>query len=219
MKNIFFLSLAILFTGAYAQAATVSGSIEVMKKGGESALEQHDNAVVFLSGITQPAPSEPAISRQKDKQFEPRILPIVKGQMVHFYNDDPIQHNVFSNNTETSFDLGSFPRGQFREQTFEQSTEYKVYCNIHQSMVQDIIVLDNQLFGTTDASGNFTIKNVPAGNYTLNVIHIYGGKHEQPIQVSADVTVPQIQVTSTKVVRDVLKHKNKLGRRYERKAY
>ncbi len=221
MKNLLSISLfsLSLIMSMPAFSATLTGAINIQKKNSDKMLKNRSNGLVYLTGVTHKTPSEPALSVQKNKQFEPRVLPIVKGQEVRFFNEDIVQHNVFSNDEGKVFDLGSFSRGQYRSERFEKSTKHTVYCNIHQSMIQDIIVLENSYFSKTSEDGTFNIENVPAGNYTLHAWHIHGGEYEKPITVKADMQIPIITLSSTKVVRDILKHKNKLGRRYKRVAY
>jgi plastocyanin len=204
-------------------AGTVTGQIEVKKKGGRHTLDSYEYAVVYLAGIDKPltsvAAAEPIIINQKNKRFFPRLMPIVTGQTVHFFNQDELEHNVFSTEEKQSFDLGRYPKGDFRPVTYEQSGNYKVYCNIHQKMVLDIVVLDNHYFAVTDEKGDFSIDNVPPGNYKLNVWHIYGGMTEQNITVTdVDMTLPLLSVISTKVVRDVQKHTNKHGKKYKKRG-
>ena len=212
-------AIGCLFMAGVAQAATVTGHIKIQKKGEDALYESFENAIVYLEGIAQDPPTEPAISFQKNKQFEPRVLPVVKGQTVKFINQDALQHNVFSNDAGHTFDLGSFPKGDHREEVFETLGEQKVYCNIHQSMVQDIYVVPNRLFAVTDGKGSYSISDVPAGDYKLKVWHVHGGAHEQPLKVSGDAAVPDVTIQSTKVVRDIVSHKNKFGRRYRKSDY
>lgn len=204
-------------------AGSIAGQITVLKKGGRKPLSSAQFAVVSLNGVDGPlstaAMAEPVIINQKKKRFFPRLMPLVKGQLVHFYNQDELEHNVFSTAEKNSFDLGRYAKGDFRPVTYADNGNYKVYCNIHQKMILDIVVLDNHYFAVTDENGQFTIDNVPAGDYQLSVWHIYGGKAEQKITVSGSaLTLPPISVTSTKVVRDIQKHSNKYGKKYKKKG-
>ncbi len=203
--------------------ATVSGQIEVMKKGGRKAFDSAQYAVVYLSGIdtvlATEAKSNAIKINQKEKRFFPRLMPIVKGQVVHFFNQDELDHNVFSTEKKKSFDLGRYPKGDFREVQYTDTGMYKVYCNIHQKMILDIVVLDNHYFAVTDEKGSFTIDNVPPGQYNLNVWHIYGGVSTKTITVGENgLQLPLAQVVSTKIVREVQKHKNKHGKKYKKKG-
>jgi plastocyanin len=214
--------LSVLFS-ASTLAATLTGQIEVKKKNGRRNLDSFEYAVISLVGKNQPMTpqemAEPIIINQKDKRFFPRLMPIVAGQTVHFYNQDELDHNVFSTEKKQSFDLGRYPKGDFRPVKYTKTGNYKVYCNIHQKMVLDIVVLKSRYFGLTNEKGEFTIENVPAGTYQLKVWHIYGGMKEQTLTVAqGDNRLELISVVSTKVVREVEKHKNKHGKKYKKRG-
>ena len=55
-------------------------------------------------------------------------------------------------------------------------------CNQHPWEKAYVAVLDHPFFAVTDASGNFEIRGLPAGNYTLVVWHERLG--EQQLQIS-----------------------------------
>ena len=204
-----------------AKAASVSGSIEVVKKFSDKTHEKSSNAVVWLSGVATPPPTEAITVDQRDKKFLPRVLPVVRGQVVHFLNQDKVEHNVFSTDPREPFDLGRYAKGEFRPVTFDVPGFFRVYCDIHKSMILDVAVLENSYFAVTDEDGVFQIDGVPAGSYRLHVWHIYGGTHERPLAVASEpVALEPIRVKSTKVIRDVKEHLNKQGKRYpKRRGY
>lgn len=77
---------------------------------------------------------------QKDKQFVPVTLNIKVGDSVNFLNQDPFYHNVFSLSDTKSFDLGSFPKGQFKTVVFDKAGKVVVECAIHPNMHLEINV-------------------------------------------------------------------------------
>lgn len=207
---------------ADAAGASVTGTVKVMKKGVAGFHADAGNAVVWLSGPASPAPLSPVVVNQAKKTFRPRILPVVKGQVVHFMNQDRIEHNVFSRSGSEGFDLGRYPKGEFRPVTFDQLGVFKVYCNIHKAMILDVVVLENDHFAVTDEDGVFAIEGVPSGSYRLNVWHIYGGSHRRDVEVATEpLMVEPVTLTSTKVVREVTEHTDKQGKPYtsEKKRY
>lgn len=226
MKIIILLSVwsFVVLNSFSCVAASITGQVQVMKKGGRSQLDSSAYAVVYLTGkddkpLISKAPDEVIAINQQGKRFFPRVMPIVKGQTVEFFNLDELDHNVFSTEKKNSFDLGRFPKGESRKVVYDQNGQYKVYCNIHQKMILDIVVLDNQYFAVSDEKGQYQIKDVPAGQYKLNFWHIYGGSYSQDIDVPASgLAVPLAQVVSTKVVREIEKHKNKHGKKYRKKG-
>ena len=77
---------------------------------------------------------------QKDKQFTEKEINIAVGDTVHFRNDDPFSHNVYSLSEAKSFDLGSYPKGDARSVTFDQAGLVEIGCAIHFDMAMKINV-------------------------------------------------------------------------------
>jgi plastocyanin len=71
---------------------------------------------------------------QKDKAFSVTYLKVKVGDTVHFQNEDPFFHNIFSLSDIQSFDLGSYPRGKSRSVTFNHEGKVEVECAIHPEM-------------------------------------------------------------------------------------
>ena len=56
---------------------------------------------------------------QKDEQFVPHVVAVTAGSTRRrFPNEDPFFHNVFSLSRPATFDLGRYPSGASRSQTF-----------------------------------------------------------------------------------------------------
>ena len=218
-------AILLLFTGAaifskvaMAENHSLQGSLKIFKKGGKKTLRNFDNAVVYLEGISTPAPAEPIGIDQRKKKFQPRIRPVIKGQVVRFYNMDRVEHNVFSTEEKNTFDLGRYPKKEYRDQQYNDLGLYKVYCNIHKKMILDILVVPNRYFAVTDKKGKYHITDVPAGEYVLKAWHIYGGSVELPISVKQDTNLPELSLNSTRVVRELEAHLNKEGNKYRAKS-
>jgi len=111
---------------------------------------------------------------QRDMMFYPHVLAIQQGTTVVFPNNDDVYHNVFSYSKPRQFDLGRYPKGQFRTVTFDTPGVVRIYCDIHAHMNAVILVLDNPYFTSPDHSGNFSIPDVPAGHHT---IHFWYGRN------------------------------------------
>ncbi|PCI63929.1 MAG: methylamine utilization protein [Gammaproteobacteria bacterium] len=77
---------------------------------------------------------------QKDKKFTKSKIEINVGDTVKFINEDTFFHNVFSLSDIKFFDLGSFPKGEFKEVTFDKAGTIEVECAIHPEMIMTIDV-------------------------------------------------------------------------------
>lgn len=128
-------------------------------------------AVVYLEKVegTFAAPPENPRMAQKDFAFHPRVLPVLVGTTVDFPNQDDLYHNVFSFSSTKKFDLGRYPSGESKGQTFDKPGLVKIYCEIHDHMRAFILVLQNPYFAVTDEQGGYAIRNIPPGRYRLKV--------------------------------------------------
>lgn len=79
---------------------------------------------------------------QENKAFSKDKLTIKVGDKVKFINLDPFFHNVFSLSDAKFFDLGSFPKGEFKEVEFSEAGSIEVECAIHPNMLMTIEVTE-----------------------------------------------------------------------------
>ncbi len=82
---------------------------------------------------------------QHNKTFEKdgaklEKLTINVGDTIHFKNMDPWFHNVFSLSDIKTFDLGSYPQGQFKSVVFDKAGSAEVECAIHPQMFLELEV-------------------------------------------------------------------------------
>ncbi|MCX6153438.1 MAG: hypothetical protein NT007_04680 [Candidatus Kapabacteria bacterium] len=103
--------------------------------------------------------------------FVPHVLPVLVGTTVNFLNNDDVLHNVFTPDAcAGKFNLGSWKKGEIRSHKYDKAGCNSVLlCNVHPEMEGYVVVLQNPYFALTDKDGNFVIKNVPAGKYTIKV--------------------------------------------------
>jgi hypothetical protein len=202
------LGLALSFP---ALAADVQGSVRLRSSTNEAGAGGQP-IVVYLTGFRQPPlPGSPVIS-QKDKVFVPSLRVIVAGQSVQFTNDDPVVHNVFSTSAARNFDLGKPGPQQTREVTFPTPGLVDVYCNIHEAMFANVLVLPNRAFALVDEKGYFLIHDVPPGHYPLHA----WGRNIEPFEL--DVMVVEGKPTVVELVLTPRAfnptHLDKFGRPY-----
>ena len=131
------------------------------------------NTVVYIDkavGSFKPLSKNPEMN-QRNLAFVPHVLPILAGTTVNFLNNDDVLHNVFSPDVcADKFNLGSWKKGEVRTHKYSKVGCMSVLlCNVHPEMEAYVIVLQNPYFALTDKDGNYSIKNVPPGKYTLKV--------------------------------------------------
>ena len=94
-------------------------------------------AALIISGVAFAASFNVG---QKNKQFTMKHLKVKVGDTVRFTNEDSFFHNVFSLSPSKTFDLGSYPKGEFRDVVFDKPGKIEVECAIHPSMRMTIEV-------------------------------------------------------------------------------
>jgi len=160
--------------------ALANGEIIGMVQAGKGRVA---NAVVSLEGVPGNFSGGTAQMDQKDKEFVPSVLPIVKGTTVKFVNSDPFFHNVFSSSRMKAFNVSQEKVGDSSSVLFDKVGIVPIRCHIHASMKAYIIVLPNPYFAVTNSNGLFRISNVPAGTYTIKVWSEHGAPQSQTVQV------------------------------------
>lgn len=148
------------------------------------------NAVIYIvktEGAEFAPPEEHAVIDQKDLTFFPHVLPVLVGTTVDFHNSDDVLHNVFTpDKCAEKFNLGTWPKGETRSYTFKAPGCISVMlCNVHPEMEAFVLALETPYFAVSDEEGNYAIKNVPAGKYTLNIWH------ERLKGEAVEITVPE----------------------------
>ncbi|HSS19466.1 MAG TPA: hypothetical protein VLL54_05275 [Pyrinomonadaceae bacterium] len=124
---------------------------------------------------------------QNGCHYRPHVMGVMTGQKLTITNSDPTQHNIHptpANNPEWN---QTQPNGAAPiEKTFKQvEVLIPVKCNQHPWMKAYIAVLKHPLFAVSAEDGTFTIKNVPAGTYTVAAWHEGGAKGtEKTMQVT-----------------------------------
>jgi len=126
---------------------------------------------------------------QKDFQFTPETTAIRVGDHVRFLNSDSHAHNVRTSHPDFSFNV-QMPVGSEHIETFNvaggTNQPYRIDCIFHSAMQSWIFVFDHPWFQVTTVDGSFLMKDVPVGEYRLDVVHPAGDlRHRQTIQVFA----------------------------------
>ena len=188
MKKLILFSFIALCTSSLI-AGNITGKVTV--KGARHA----GGAVIYIEkieGTKFKAPEKHVVMNQLNLTFVPHILPVLAGTTVDFLNSDDVMHNVFSpEKCANKFNLGSWPKGKSRSFTFENPGCAPVLlCNVHPEMEAFVIVLQNPFYGVSDKKGNYIIKDVPPGKYTLKIWHekLKGKAVEITIPETGDIT-------------------------------
>jgi len=189
-----FLVLFVTFA-ASALAGEIKGSVTAQ------GMKSPEGIVVYIdtiAGKTFAPPAEHAVMDQKKMTFIPHVLPVVKGTTVDFLNSDSVGHNVYwpsiSGNKKLAHNLGTWPQGVKKSFTFDDIGVASLLCNVHPEMSAYVVVTPTPYFAVTNAQGEYTIKDVPPGKYTLKAWSEQGKPVEQPVEVSGAAATVNLTV-------------------------
>lgn len=139
-------------------------------------------AVVALEGPTltnstvSTAPESHTVD-QVNFQFVPETLVLRAGDSVRIVNSDAALHNVMTADGDEPFNVNVAPGGAFAH-TFPQAggigKPIRLGCVFHGGMRAWIYVFDHPWFQLTGRDGRFHFAHVPAGEYTLRIVHPAG---------------------------------------------
>lgn len=162
-------------------AATLGGDVTATGK------RTNADAVVFIEaidGMSFDAPTEHAKMDQVRMIFTPRVLPVVVGTTVDFFNSDPVAHNVMTiDDCADMFDLGTWTTGESRSYKFEKECGAVILCNVHPEMEAYVVAVPTPYFAVTDDKGAYEITDIPDGTYTVTVWHPELKKTSQEVVV------------------------------------
>ncbi|HEY3451782.1 MAG TPA: plastocyanin/azurin family copper-binding protein [Myxococcales bacterium] len=163
---------------ALAQNGKITGKVEATPP------KYLEETVVYLKEVKGTPAPKTATMDQKGMKFIPHVLAITAGDTVKFLNDDAVAHNVYSSDAE-GFNLGSFPKGESRTNTFKKAGTYTILCSIHPEMLAFIFVGQNPYSAVVGKDGTFEIANVPPGTYQLAIWNSKLKAPEQSVTVAA----------------------------------
>ncbi|WP_345817099.1 methylamine utilization protein (plasmid) [Paraburkholderia sp. PREW-6R] len=165
------LSMAACWIALHASAAgAASLQVAVVDQNGAPVAD----AVVYaapVSGKLPPAKPAGAIVDQIKRQFVPLVSVVQSGTAISFPNKDNFEHDVYSFSPAKKFELHLYHGVPASPVVFDKPGLVVMGCNIHDSMVAYVMVVDTPWFAKTDASGRALIDNLPADNYRVTAWH------------------------------------------------
>jgi plastocyanin len=183
-----------IWMASAGRAADIKGHVAVQ------GLRSPENIAVYVDAIPGkdfPAPAQHTVMDQKGLKFVPHILVVLKGTTVDFLNSDSTGHNVYwpavSGNKKLAHNLGTWPQGQVKSFQFNDLGAAPLLCNVHPEMSGYVVVAPTPYFGVSDKEGNFQIKNLPPGHYTL----VTWSEDGKPTTQAVDVAAATVTLTLT----------------------
>jgi plastocyanin len=165
-----FVSLALGLCAALGPCAAATVSLTV--QGADA--KPLGNAAVFLESREARAALRPAVGieiEQARKRFTRPVTIVPMGSEVAFPNHDKVRHHVYSFSPIKTFELKLYSGTPSNPVLFDKSGVAVLGCNIHDSMIAWVVVVETPYYGLSAASGNATIDKVPPGTYRLRFWH------------------------------------------------
>jgi hypothetical protein len=164
-------------------------ALELVVVGKNNGLE---NVVLYISqGWNGPAPKASAqpVFDQHGCMYSPHVIAMNPGEEYKVTNSDQTAHNI---HPEPNPMTGNIPWNRSQPpgsppivQSWKaEEVAIPVKCNIHPWMHGYHVVVKTP-YAITDDSGNYTIENVPPGNYTVTSWQETYGTQTQKVTVAA----------------------------------
>jgi hypothetical protein len=158
------------------------------------------NAFVYVKtgfeGKHFPPPDQAVLLDQRGCQFMPRVIAIRAGQTLQVRNSDPVSHNIHpmpKNNRD--WNQQQPPESADLQRRFVRpEVMIPVKCNVHNWMRSYIGVMEHPYFAVTGKDGEFEIKDLPPGEYTI------AAWHESLGEATQTISLQQKQAAETKFV-------------------
>lgn len=160
------VALALVMCSGIVQAAELQLNIS------DNQGQPLSNAVAALVPETAPVFNQPAtaVIDQHNKMFVPNVMAVRTNTLVRFPNSDDIRHHVYSFSPAKKFELRLYHGSTAEPVLFDKPGTVVLGCNIHDSMVAYIYVVETEYYAVGDAQGKIHLR-APAGKYRLQVFH------------------------------------------------
>ena len=148
-----------------------------------------ENVVLYISdwsGAAQASTAVPVFD-QKNCMYTPHVLAMDVGQTFKVTTSDQTAHNIHplpNPMVNVGWNQSQPPGAPAIEKSWKAVEVIPVKCNIHPWMNGWHVVVKGP-YATTDENGNYTINNVPPGNYTVTAWQETYGTTTQKVTVGA----------------------------------
>ena len=172
LENYRITCLLMLLVTPFWYVPAVAGTLQVRVVGPDE--QPIADVVVFVSqnGLANARAGQPvaAIMDQRDKRFVPHILVVPKGSTVEFPNSDVVAHHVYSFSKPNNFVLPLYKGTTPDPIMLNHDGIVTLGCNIHDGMLAYIVVVDTDVFESTNRDGRVVLTiDDSANSYEINI--------------------------------------------------
>jgi plastocyanin len=132
-------------------------------------------------------PATNVVLDQSGCVYRPHVLALMVGQQLEIDNSDPVNHNVHAEaQVNVAWNESQPPQAEKKFKTFpREEIWFPVTCSVHPWMRAYLSVVNHPFFAVTGEDGTFTIKGIPPGTYTIEVIQETFGRKTASITLAA----------------------------------
>lgn len=145
------------------------------------------NVIVYVKNApASAAPATPAVLDQRGCQYIPHVTAVQVGQPIQIKNSDSTLHNVHAMpSVNGQFNEGQPVQGMVSTKKFDkvEMKPFRIKCDVHGWMKSYMAVLPHGYHSVSQTNGQFSIANLPPGNYTVVAWHEKFGEQEQQVTV------------------------------------
>ncbi len=145
------------------------------------------NAVVIVQGAKGGKfASQKVELDQKGCQYVPHVVVVPTTGQLDILNSDGVLHNIHTHSTGNPEINVAQPK--FKKVLTEKFTKpeiIKATCDAHGWMSGWIVATDHPFVAVTDDKGNFAIKDIPPGKYTVEIWQETLGKQVKEVNIKA----------------------------------
>jgi plastocyanin len=147
------------------------------------------NVVVYVKDfpadyIVDAAPAKATLD-QRGCMYEPHVLALRTGQPLEIKNDDQATHNILAMPQQNAkWNRSETPGAAPIEEIFATpELAIPLRCNVHPWMKSYVFVFSHPYYSVTAKDGQFALKNLPPGTYTVEAWQEKYGKQDATITV------------------------------------
>jgi hypothetical protein len=141
------------------------------------------NVVVMLKGASAAPPAKLTLDQQGCR-YRPHVQAGAPGSTLEIVNSDPLLHSVHGwAGHVTRFDVVTPSKGMRIPARLDRPEVIQIRCDVHSWMTAYVVVTEGPVV-VAGRDGEFALREVPAGTYTLTAWH------ERLGELTVEVRVP-----------------------------